>query len=195
MESEIKLIVEEVLAKARDIFDVRDVSIEIKEEPGRVITETGVGGSAPDSHTIFLYYDPNNQNLKQNLEKEIKSTITHEFHHAIRNRTFPWKQDNLLGAMITEGLADHFDIEINGGEPKPWSKALTTDELEKIGQMASLEFANTDYNHNDWFFGSASRNIPRWAGYAIGFKLVEDYLNKTNKKASKLVSEPANSFL
>ena len=195
MESEVKIIVEEALAKAKSIFNVEDVSVEINEDPDQVIPETGVGGFTPDSHTIFVYYDSTNQNLKEKLQQEIKSTVTHEFHHAIRNRIFNWKEDTLLGAMITEGLADHFDIEVNGGQPKPWSIALNDDELEKVKGTATPEFNSREYNHDDWFFGSESRNIPKWAGYAIGFKLVGDYLKKIDKKASELVVEPASSFI
>lgn len=190
-----KLIAEETLSKAKSIFGVTDVLIEIQEDPSQVIPETGVGGFTPDSNTIFVYYDSNNPNFKDHFREEIKSTVMHEFHHAIRNRTYNWQEDTLLGAMITEGFADHFDIEVNVGKPKPWSVALSTAELEKVKEMAFLEFESREYNHSDWFFGSADRHIPKWAGYAMGFKLVDDYLRKTGKKASELVAEPANAFI
>ncbi len=194
MEPEIKLVVEESLTKVKRIFNVEDVSAQVEEDPSQVIPETGAGGSTPDSHTICVYYDSNNKNLRKNFREEIKSTVTHEFHHAIRNRTYNWKEDTLLGAIISEGLADHFDIEVNSGKPKPWSVALTDTELERVEEIATPELNSREYNHADWFFGSKKRNIPRWAGYAMGFKLVGEYLKKTGKKASALVAEPARSF-
>jgi len=195
MESEVEFAVQEALAKAKSIFNVKDVSVEVREDPNQVISETGVGGYTPDSHTIVVYFDSDNENFKRNLREEIKSTVTHEFHHAIRNRTYNWEDDTLLGAMITEGLADHFDIEVNGGKPKPWSVALNEEELKRIIELATPEFNSRKYNHTDWFFGSQERNIPKWAGYAIGFKLVGDYLEKMGKKASELVAVPSESFL
>lgn len=195
MELEVKLAVDEALAKAKGIFNVEDVSVEAKEDPNQVIPETGAGGYTPDSHTIFVYFDSNSDNFRKNVREEIKSTVTHEFHHAIRNRTYNWKEDTLLGAMVTEGLADHFDIEINGAKPKPWSIALNDADLDRIKELATPEFNSREYNHSDWFFGSQERNIPKWAGYAVGFKLVGDYLQRTGKKASALVAEPAKSFL
>lgn len=195
MESQVRSAVEEALSEVKRIFNVEDVSVEIREGPEQTIPETGAGGYTPDSHTIFVYYDSNNENLKENLRDEIKSTVTHEFHHAIRNRTFNWEEDTLLGAMVTEGLADHFDIEVNAGIPKPWSIALNTEELERVKEIASPEFSSRTYNHSNWFFGSQEKEIPKWAGYSIGFKLVDDYLQRTGRKASELVSEPAESFL
>ena len=61
--------------------------------------------------------------------------------------------------------------------------------------MATPEFNSREYNHDDWFFGPLSRDIPKWTGYSVGFRLVGDYLKRTGKKASELVVEPASSFL
>lgn len=195
MEREVQAAVDEALVRVKGIFNVDDVSVVVKEDAEQAIPETGVGGYTPDSHTIFVYYDSSHENLKKNLVAEIKSTVTHEFHHAIRNRTYNWEEDTLLGAMVTEGLADHFDIEVNGGTPKPWALALAGAEFERMKAMAALEFNSRTYNHADWFFGSEVRGIPKWTGYAIGFTLVGDYLQKTGKKASELALEPAESFL
>ncbi len=185
----------ETLEKVQNIFNVYDVSVHVIEDKEKIIPETGIGGFTPDSHTIFIYYDLEHENFKKNIKQEIASTLSHEFHHAVRNRTFDWTQDTLLGAMVTEGLADHFDIEMNKGKPKPWSLALSDSKIIEIEKLAGLEFNNREYNHSDWFFGSQEKNIPKWAGYAIGFKIVKEYLQKTNKKASELVSEPAEMFL
>ena len=194
-EKEVNSAVAEALQKMESIFGVNDVLVKVEENPENTIPETGVGGFTPDSHTIFVYYDTSNTNLKDNLRGKIKSTVAHEFHHAIRNRSFSWKEDTLLGAMVTEGLADHFDIEVNGGGPKPWSVAFADREIEMVRKIAEQEFDSREYNHNEWFFGSEDKNIPKWAGYAIGFKLVGDYLQKTGKKPSILASEPAETFL
>lgn len=187
-------IAERTLTRVKSIFGVDDVALEVREDAERTIPETGAGGFTPDSHTIFVYFDSKNPYFAKNFEREIKSTVAHEFHHAVRNRAFNWEKDTLFGAMITEGLADHFDLEMNGGTPHPWSVSLSDEELKRVEEMAAPEFGSREYNYNEWFFGSLSRDIPRWTGYALGFKFVGDYIRKTGKKASELVTEPPESF-
>jgi uncharacterized protein YjaZ len=194
LKEQAELVAAEARTKAESIFGVSDVQVVVEENPDAVIPETGAGGYTPDSHTVFVYIDPNNHNLQNNLEAEVRSTVTHEFHHAVRNRTINWKTDTLLGALVTEGLADHFDLEMNGGKPRPWSLALTGQDLSELKRLAEPEYENRTYDHAAWFFGSEERGIPRWGGYALGFKLVSDYLVKTGKKASELVSAPSADF-
>ena len=194
MNTSIQSIAQKTLEEAKIIFGVSDVSVEVLEDPEQVIPETGAGGFAHNSHLISVYYDLQNENFKNNFEKEIRSTIMHEFHHVVRNRKYDWKKDTLLGAMITEGLADHFDIEVNGGNPKPWSVALSESELSRVLKLAVNEFNSRDFSYEEWFFGLSEKNIPKWAGYSIGFDLVKKYILKSGKKASELVFEPAETF-
>lgn len=195
MKEEAERIAAEALKRAAKVLGPTDLKIIIEEDKGQAIPETGIGGSTPDSHTIFVYLDPENLNLQQNLEREVRSTVTHEYHHAVRNRSIDWQTDTLLGAMITEGLADHFDLEVNGGEPRPWSIALLDDQLEESERKTEPFYENRNFDWGLWFFGSQPDQVPRWAGYALGFKLVGDYLTKTGEKASALVSAPAERFI
>jgi uncharacterized protein YjaZ len=92
--------------------------------------------------------------------------------------------------MISEGLADHFAID-----PPIWSTALDTGELDKLIRYAMPLWSNTGCNHNKWFFGTGS-SIPRWAGYSIGFELVQSYLHQNpGKKASELFDLVAQAFI
>lgn len=169
-----------------------DVDVVVADNPEAAIPETGVGGFAPTAHLLYINIDPTHVDLK--IEEEVCSTLAHELHHCAR-----WKAvgygNTLLEAVVSEGLADHFDIEVNGGEPKPWSRALNAEELEKIAEKAKKEFANADYNHSAWFFGSAQEDIPRWAAYSLGFKIVGDYMEKNQKTAAQLVGERAPLFI
>ena len=167
------------------------IDVVVVDDPHSAIPETGVGGSAPTAHLLYIYVDPEFTDLDKTLDFEIRSTLAHELHHCARWANIGYGS-TLLEAIVSEGLADHFDIEINGGVPKLWDTAIQREGLETLLEMAKLEFTNSDYDHAAWFYGSAK--IPRWAGYSLGFKLVGDYMQKTQKKASELVSEPASSF-
>ena len=168
------------------------IDVVVVDDPQSAILETGVGGSAPTAHLLYIYVDPEFTDLDMKLDFEIRSTLTHELHHCARWAGIGYG-NTLLEAVISEGLADHFDIEVNGGTPKPWDTAIQGEELETLLEKAKLESTNSDYDHAAWFYGSAK--IPHWAGYSLGFKLVGDYMQKTQKKASELVLEPASSFI
>lgn len=166
------------------------LDVVVVDDADMAIAETGVGGSAPNAHVLYIYINPEFVKLEQTLEFEIKSTLAHELHHCARWATVGYGT-TLLEAIVSEGLADHFDIEINGGKPKPWSVALPEKELQSILLKAQEEF-NSEYNHSDWFFGS--KEIPRWAGYSLGFKIVGDYIAQTGKSASQLVATVHTEF-
>lgn len=181
------------VGKASRILDQGDVSILIENIPRRTIPEIGIRGFVPDPNTILVYLDSGHPNFPQKIEGLIISTVTHEFHHAVRTRKIPWATDTLLGAFVTEGLADHFDIELNGGILPLWSLALSESELMRVYRKAEPYFDSTQYNYDDWFFGSGE--IPRWAGYALGYRIVDVYMLGTRKKASELVYTKAEEFL
>lgn len=184
----------EVLERIEEKFKIPQLDILIDDDANSTIPETGVGGFT-DSNSIFIHIDPNFKEIEKDLEVKIKRTFTHEFNHVIRNQYFPWDEATLLEAFITEGLADHFDIEINGGEPYPWSLALSKEEFVFYLNPNSEELFSKDFDYGTWFFGSNSPKIPKWAGYSIGFYLVKNYMHKTGKSASELVNVSAENFL
>lgn len=173
---------------------ISDVDVVIYDNPHGAIPETGVGGYAPDGHTIFISLDPNFPKFEETIIKELGRTITHEFHHALRWEG-PGYGKTLFEALITEGLADHFDIEVSNAQPHMWDTALSKEYIQKYLELAKEEFNNEDYKHSDWFFGSKARDIPKWTGYALGFYLVGEYLRKNPKeKASSLYSKKATDL-
>ena len=159
-----------------------------------VIPEIGVGGYAPTPHLIFIYINPKHPNLEKTLSLEVECTLAHELHHSARSYTVGYGT-TLLEALISEGLADHFEIETTGVSPRQWSVAFSGAKLTDWNEKAKLEYKNTNYNHSDWFYGSKEKGIPRWIGYSIGFNLVGEYMKKNNKKSSELVNLQAEKFV
>lgn len=187
----IKEAFEGTLAKINESITLPSVDVVITDDAESAIPETGVGGSAPSAHLLYIHINPEFKNLVQTLNYEIRSTLAHELHHCARFASVGYGH-TLQEAIISEGLADHFDIEINGGEPKPWSVAIQEQELEPLLQQAKLEFNNPEYDHSAWFYGSST--IPRWAGYSLGLKIVRDYMTKTGRLASELVDVDSKDF-
>ncbi|MEX0931217.1 MAG: DUF2268 domain-containing putative Zn-dependent protease [Candidatus Paceibacterota bacterium] len=187
---------EAVLPDASSGINASDIEIVIGADVAQTIPETGVGGSTENPNKILVWIDPAHSNVQKHIENEVQSTVVHELHHAMRNRLYPWP-GTLLDDVVGEGLADHFDIEINGQRPKPWSQALSDEELTAYRAKAEPHFfeQNTEDDYYKWVLGSDEDGIPQWAGYALGFQLVGDYLSKTGKKASELVQLESSEFL
>ena len=185
---------EDGLREVANRITLPSVDVVFDDDGSSAIPETGVGGFSPSAHLLYIHINTEFRGIEQRLDPEIKSTLAHELHHCARWAARGYGK-TLLEALVSEGLADHFDIEANGGEPKPWSIAIGGDELARLLDKAKSEFGNDSYDHTSWFFGSEEKDIPRWTGYSLGYSLVNDYLKKNNKKASELVAADAVSFV
>lgn len=194
LEEKIRLSVETAVKEIEKKISIPLIDVVVDDNTREVIPEVGVGGLAPTAHLLYIHINLETKGLEEKLDSEIKSVVAHELHHCAR-----WSATGygttLLEALISEGLADHFDREVNSGGPKQWSIAVSGEELKKIQERASEEFFCETYNHNAWFFGSEEKLIPRWAGYSLGYYIVGEYLAKTGKKPSELVNEDARTFL
>ncbi len=181
------------LAKAK--LSLGEIKVIVVDNPGVVIPEMGMIGRTfgPDKVTISL--DPSHPNLSSTLETDLLKTLLHEYHHCARQAALGFPR-TLLDALVSEGLADNFQIEITGGEPPQWAVALTEADLAKAAKMAEMEYANPGYDHKGWFFGSKDQTIPRWTGYSLGFRLVANYL-KTHPQdsASSLYALQSSEFV
>ncbi|MBU1557527.1 DUF2268 domain-containing protein [Patescibacteria group bacterium] len=156
--NKIQTAIEEVSSKIEKKLKLPTLRIIVDDNLNLTIPETGVGGSC-DSNLIQIHINPNFKNIEKYISEKVKRTITHEIHHSVRDTYFPWNKATLLEAFVTEGLADHFDIEINGGEPYPWSLALDNEEFIFYLNQASKDLFSKDFDYKTWFFGSKSPKI------------------------------------
>ena len=181
------------IQKIEKIFPNQNIDIIVYDNPFGTIPEYGIGGYTPYHHLIFISLDPNFPNIQESISKQFSRTLTHEIHHAIRTKYVGYG-NSLLEALISEGLADHFDSEINQCKPQSWDTALNQEQLDKFNKLATKEYFNKNYNHNDWFFGS--NDIPKWTGYTLGFELVKNFLQKhPDQKPSTLFATKAEDFI
>lgn len=171
---------------------LRGVTIRVVPDATNAIAGYGIGGRSPDAVTVLIYVNPNYPNLGTTLTNKLPAMVAHELHHAKRHRD-PGYGGTLLEAMVSEGLADRFSMELLEIGERPWSTALSTTALAQWLDQARSQFDSRTYNHADWFFGSGS--IPLWTGYSIGYRLVSDYLTAhPPESAASLVAAPAATF-
>jgi len=137
-----------------------------------VISEKGHSGYCPESGVVYITVDPENPAFCKNDAQSIERMFAHELHHAAR-WAGPGYGFTLGEAIVSEGLAGHFSLELFGGMPEPW-ESLNLDEVQPHLLQLHENWNRTDYDHNAWFYGTS--HLPRWLGYTAGFNLVSSYL-------------------
>lgn len=175
-------------------LQIENLDIVFYESRSGTIPHLGIGGYTLTNTIINISIDPTFPDITNSLKNNLPNTLAHEMHHAKRNFSGE-TLGTLLDAIINEGLADHFSLELFGGKPYAWDKALTKNQVTQLMAISRSEWKSKAYDHNAWFFGSEKRNIPRWTGYSIGFYLVDKYLKKTGKKPSELTSAKSTRFI
>ena len=176
------------------LLPLSNVDIVIADNPSAVMPEIGIGGYTPNANLIFISLDPTFANLKQSIQDNIFTVITHELHHAARWRSTGYGV-TLFEAMISEGLADHFATALSNKRPV-WIPNLKPKLLSLWQRKARRYFFRNDYNHHDWFFGSEQKQMPKWIGYGLGYAAVAQYLKKhTGTNTTKLYEENAEVFI
>lgn len=150
-----------------------ELVVTVSPDSGRAIGGYGVGGFTHDARRIDLFIDPGFPQLASVIEARVSQMVAHEAHHALRFRG-PGYGRTLLEAVVSEGLADHFSIELLNVPVPPWSRALPDDATDTWLAEARPLWDSDTYGHERWFFGTTPQ-VPRWTGYTLGYRLVERY--------------------
>jgi len=184
--------IDKVESKASKVIELTSLDIVIQAIENAVIPETGHCGYSPSAGLIYLTIDPANENLLSHLGEPLERVIAHELHHALRWDSVGYGR-TLLEVLVTEGLASRFSQELYGNAPEIWESALSSEEVGQCLALAMSELASEQYNHSRWFFGSG--DLPRWAGYTLGWHLIGNLTgNLSAKKPSELINTSAPEF-
>ncbi len=157
-----------------------------------VIPELGVNGFAEGPHLLHMKIDPRSPHLVQTIDSAVPALFAHEVHHCMRERSVGYGR-TLRTALVSEGLACHFEAEIMGQAPF-YATALTTEQISDMTERMQPVMDAPWYNHSAWFFGNYAEAIPRHCGYSVGFALVGQHLARTNLSASAAVNLAAEAF-
>lgn len=170
-----------------------NVDIVVRDDRFRFIPEWGIGGFTPDAHTVQINLDAARIDEVM-LNERLPRCVAHELHHAGRWLN-PGYGLQLFEAIVTEGLADHFASELLNQSQPPWAGALADDDVPTVKAIAESDLDASLHDHQAWFFGSQPNRIPRWAGYSLGWRVVEHHLGREpGCSSAALVAEPAASF-
>ena len=175
-------------------LSLHELTIRIKNDPKKVIPGHAHAGWTHSAKDVQIKLNPNFSDKKHLLQGEFPRSVSHELHHAVRNKALPGEKRSLGSALIKEGLATVFETEVWGGTPSDWAKPLSKEQMQSLLEKVIVESEDPNYNHGRWFFGTS--DLPRWAGYSIGVSLIKEYIRlHPNETAATLVATSASAIL
>jgi uncharacterized protein (TIGR02145 family) len=127
----------------------------------------------------------------------VEYTAAHEYHHEVaRLALAPGWSSNPLEAIIAEGKADTFAVRLFPVLRPPHTDPLTPDERRRSWEALQRQLsAPSEKFREDFMFGLAE-GMPRWAGYRLGFEMVNEYLEAhPDLSAQAWTRLPAREFL
>lgn len=140
-----------------------------------IIPSLGIGGKAIKDEEIRLFFDPDHDQVVENIKKYQSRQIVHEINHVARFHAFPEEKKTLLDSLISEGLATYYEENFEGVyQATPWGTALNHEQIKDEWQKVTGQSTSPDYNHRQWFFG-AEEEHPVWTGYSLGNEIIKQF--------------------
>lgn len=179
------------LRRLTALLSLDGVDVALSIDPSWCIPELGLLGYAPTGYGLQLTIDPKNPNFVASWRRELPATLAHELHHVRRWRG-PGYGRTLREALVSEGLAQHFEAAQRSELP---IYAQPSSDLEALWARARPELDAPTYSHNTWFFGSETEQLPRWAGYQLGYAQVKRSFERLGGDAISHAETPAHSLI
>lgn len=151
---------------------------------------------------IAQYDTPNAYNLSR-----LPGMAVHEMHHLIRLRLFPWDMNRTTVGdyIIHEGLAESFAAACFGEDIIGYYvTAFDEDELETARALLHDGVAKTGFDllrayiFGDYWaekMGFPVVGMPAYGGYAIGYRVVQAYLQRTGSTIEAATFVPAQQII
>jgi len=221
-ETEIRQLIEETYVQAAPLLDVEGLSFVVSLEVyGLAIPDYGVGWSMADEDTVVVAVDPYLPQLGEVLPDAVPRMVADALYTIARDRGGA-SEETFLDTIVRSGLADHFAVELLGVSPPVWANAFPVERTEELIERAQpfLDIRWDDERNPDlttaernlvgavydqWFGSDAGGNeawreqqgvdIPEWAGFTLGYRLIEAYLAENpDQTAADLVNTPSSVF-
>ena len=180
LEAQIQRTTKKALAKARRRLQFNHVDIIIRPTINITLKALGgIGGYSPDPHYVDISIDKRFTKSKKFFAETLERTLLHEVHHAARQQAgFSFENCTVYEQMIAEGSADYFVYHVTGKIPV-WAKAPK--DVQRLMKLLRPLFNKrlTDELYAQLFLvGDSKLKIPKWAGYALGFSMVQGRFGK-----------------
>ncbi|ADY27755.1 Protein of unknown function DUF2268, Zn-dependent protease-related protein (plasmid) [Deinococcus proteolyticus MRP] len=148
---------------------------------------------------VGLYIWPRNENWLK-----LPAITAHEFNHNIRFQQPDWTFPMTLGAyLVAEGLGETFAAELHGESSLgPWTTDLQEETLRQLAPRYEELLLDNDFTQvRGYIFGDLPPEefgafavphvgVPPYAGYALGYHIVKDFLRRTGISAAEATYLP-----
>lgn len=170
-------------------------TIEVVARPNPNNPDAGVSGFAdPGTGDVTVFVKPARADFEESLAKWLPALLAHELHHAVRIVDGPGYGDSLTEAIVTEGLAEVFSLEVFPETPEAAPAEAMPRRSVCRWWARARSLRGRPYDHGQWFHGSGE--IPRATGYSIGYAIVRDHLRRhPEQTAADLVTTPARRIV
>ncbi len=130
----------------------------------------GVTGYTPHRNTVLLFVSPQRT---RSWKRALTETICHEFMHAVMDNHYERK--TLLDDLIFEGIAESFVGSLFETRTNSPSRSLSQKKALHWYKKLEKYFGTADLYYPVFLEG---KEYPLWAGYAIGYRIVEAFRKK-----------------
>lgn len=181
--------------KANELLHHQECNIVVVVEPESTMPEEGIGGFTWSQDWVRITLDMHHRKgIGKIISEHLGPTVVHELHHASRNRQAGIV--NTLGkALVMEGLACVFEEELYPQHKAAYAYVLTPAEIAKTWKAARPLLDSSSYSDEEWFW-DGSKKIKRWAGYSLGYDIVQKFMDSHPKSnPATLVDVAAKEFL
>jgi uncharacterized protein YjaZ len=155
---------------------------------------TGFGGIPGWIMTVYGTAD------EYNLQR-VEAATVHELHHnvlgAYQGPSASMVQGTLGDYMVGEGLAESFAAALYGADKVgPWVTGVDVSRLEQTKAIFREALGVSGFDEmRRYIFGDADAGLPTYAGYAIGYRVVQAYLARTGRSVVEATFVPAETII
>lgn len=153
---------------------------------------SGLSGlSYPDKVFLFITDDT--------PSKKLEALLTHEYSHVYRMQYNPLKEKvlTLSDAIVLEGIAEIAVKKLVGNTYLSKATSIYTKEEAQFYWNEWIKpnqhLVKTNVQHDRLMYGGDE--IPKWAGYNVGFHLVENYMEKNKIPLLELLQTPTDTII
>ncbi|NLW70649.1 MAG: DUF2268 domain-containing protein [Eubacteriaceae bacterium] len=145
---------------------------------------------------ILIEADPDGKDY----EKWIDYVFAHEYHHSVWGDHWYVKHpgkaaDNLLTQLVSEGQADLFAMSFFENVKPSWLFGIGESELREVWEKHyKPNLLKTDYDRRRFILGDGLE-IPRFAGYALGYRLAKGVMEQRGLGFGGLMKLNPNEFV
>ncbi|HCG8584520.1 TPA: hypothetical protein NJ534_005047 [Vibrio parahaemolyticus] len=176
-----------------DHFELTNIDVTISPFGHGDAPQSGIGGCCLSPYRVEVLLDTQRTDIKTVIKNELAAVLAHELHHLFRMRA--GENGLTLGeVLIMEGLACHFERQVNGGIIPSLFELIKDRDWWPFYTEMKDKLTSLDYNFDAYFLGSDESRWPKYMGYWVGYNLVAEYLVNFHGSELDLVGAKAEIF-